>query len=417
MKRWLFLLLGVLFCVGLLGMVSFSVNAKDSDYSAQATASPMSLLVPTWTRSYQLYGQPHAIWLSQYQAVGSNLPKLKQVISEAEKQGKRFEVVIYSIPFRDMGQSSGGGFDTFKNYFKDNRLNAKAIGGFVKRTGIRPRVYLEPDALAHAIQYRADHHDNPDSIRVYDERVRAIRRLVALYKKQGALVYLDAAHSNWFDYSDKQVQSMAQVLNRSGIAQADGLISNVSNRQKIAIREGERTEEHYLQRLLPRLRPKKNFKKFKKFKSSKKSRALDIIVDTSRNGGETRQRRYQLTPAHELMDNETPEKRLVGRWYTDDDGERWVVPFFGEPMKISILTRFDKYTFSETSMTLSAPPWLDAVGDVQLGASPTNHTGIPLIHKFRHIKPPDDCDGSLNCPPGWSKHDLNQKTHQQAGFN
>jgi hypothetical protein len=29
---------------------------------------------------------------------------------------------------------------------------------------------------------------------------------------------------------------------------------------------------------------------------------------------------------------------------------------------------------------------------------------------LRFIKPPDDCDGSLNCPPGQSKYDINLQT-------
>ncbi len=376
----------------------------------------MDLVMPTWTRSYQLYGEPHAFWLSEYHKVGANLPNLEKIISESEKQGKRFEMVVYGIPFRDMGQSSAGGFDSFENYLADNKLNAEMLGAYIKRSGLKPRVYLEPDALAHAIQYRTDRHDDPVSVDIYEKRIKAMNELIALYKSQGALVYLDAAHSDWFDYSDEQVQSMARVLNRSGIAKADGLVTNVSNRQRVAIRKGitERTEEHYLSRLLPLL----------------ENKHLDVVVDTSRNGGKAHQRQYVLKVSRQqepkkeelkkglLFDNEFAEGRLVGSWYLDHEGETWLAPFFGKPMKLSILTSLDKYSFFEMSMTLSAPPWLDAVGDVQLGASPTNNTGIPLINKFRYIKPPDDCDGSLNCPPGWSKHDLNAKTlGLQAGFN
>jgi len=35
---------------------------------------------------------------------------------------------------------------------------------------------------------------------------------------------------------------------------------------------------------------------------------------------------------------------------------------------------------------------------------------MQVIRHYRYIKPPDDCDGALNCPPGHSKHDINQET-------
>ncbi len=389
---------------GWLGLTLYGVYSSEGKNSISVS----DLLIPTWTRSYQLYGQPHALWLSDYDTVGTNLPLLNKIIAEAERQHKRFEIVIYGIPFRDMGQSSGGGFDTFEDYLADNQLNAKAVGDFVKRTGIQPRVYLEPDALAHAIQYREDRQSDPVSVAIYEKRIQAMQTLIQLYQSHGALVYLDTAHSDWFDYSDHQIKAMAMALNRAGIKKADGLVTNVSNRQPVTEKTGlarttGRSEVHYLRRLLPRL----------------ENKHLDVVVDTSRNGGTTHQRHYLLKDNNQLMDNESPEGRLVGSWSTDETGERWVKPFFGPPMKFSVLTGLDKYTFSETTMTLSAPPWLDAVGDVQLGEPPTDKTGIDVIQKFRYIKPPDDCDGSLNCPPGWSKHDLNKKTQKPqalAGF-
>ena len=33
-----------------------------------------------------------------------------------------------------------------------------------------------------------------------------------------------------------------------------------------------------------------------------------------------------------------------------------------------------------------------------------------VIHRLRYIKPPDDCDGALNCPPGASKYAINIDT-------
>ena len=70
-------------------------------------------LVTDWTRSYQLYGYPHAIWLSGYESVGINQEKLANTLSQAKQKKQTPEIVIYSIPLRDLGQSSEGGFDNY----------------------------------------------------------------------------------------------------------------------------------------------------------------------------------------------------------------------------------------------------------------------------------------------------------------
>ncbi len=73
----------------------------------------------------------------------------------------------------------------------------------------------------------------------------------------------------------------------------------------------------------------------------------------------------------------------------------------------------EKYTFNAEQSILQAPPWLDAVGDVKLGLPPTDRPPADVagvIHRLRYIKPPDDCDGALNCPPGESKHAINADT-------
>ncbi|MFN8614708.1 MAG: glycoside hydrolase family 6 protein [Vampirovibrionales bacterium] len=366
------------------------------------TLQPVDTLVPFWSRSYQLYQQPHAIWLADYERIGINLPTLKQTLEAAEIQKKRPEIVIYSIPYRDMGQSSAGGFDTYPQYYADNRLIAETIRKFVKNTGLQPRIYLEPDALGHAITYRADRQFDKTSQELYQLRITAMNWLIDLYNDAGCWVYLDAAHSDWFDYSDEQITTMAEALNASGISKAYGLVVNVSNRQPAIGGASGRNEAHYLSRLLPQLRNKR----------------LDVVMDTSRNGGTTSPRLYYLAPANngqslgDLVDNELPQGRWVGHWELDKNKELWAKPLFGKPMRLSVITALDKYHYNEETRILKAPAWLDPIGDVQLGPKPTDHTGLPLIQRFRYIKPPDDCDGALNCPARvdkWarsnSKHD------------
>jgi len=215
-------------------------------------------------------------------------------------------------------------------------------------------------------------------------------------------VYLDAAHSDWFDYTDEQVGKIAGALNDAGIAFADGLMSNVSNRQKVD--SGERNEWHYLGRLLPLLENKN----------------LDVVVDTSRNGGVTHPRQYWLSPNGDLIDNELSQGRLVGHWKQDSDGQVKLYPFFGKVKALSTLLQKEKYQYNLKTAILTAPKWLDPIGDVKPGPAPTDKLSAEVasrINRLRYIKPPDDCDGAINCPPGFSKSVVNAETLKRQPAN
>lgn len=362
---------------------------------------PLTLFIPTWTRSYQLYGQPHAVWLDEYKTVGANLNTLNKVLKAAAKAHQVPELVVYAIPMRDLGQSSEGGFANYEAYLQDNRLNADLVRQFVDVTAIHPVVYLEPDSIPLAVQYRRDHGADAASRQIYSDRIRVITALISLYRQAGAKVYLEGGHSGWFDYSDEDVQRIADALNEAGIANVDGLATNVSNRQPV-MNSGieEHTEAHYLRRLLPLLQ----------------NRKLDVRVDTSRNGAPTHARQYYLHPDGQLLDNEVPTGRLVGQWQVSPNGDIRFLPFFGKSKLLSRLTGKEKYTYDVRRNILTAPAWLDAVGDVQPGPIPTDKppTAVAdVIGHYRYIKPPDDCDGALNCPPGHSKHDLKADTEKR----
>lgn len=359
-------------------------------------------LVTDWTRSYELYGYPHAIWLSGYEKVGINQEKLGKTLAQAKQKKQTPEIVIYSIPLRDLGQSSEGGFDNFGDYWSDKLLNASLITDFAKETGISPRIIIEPDALSLSVQYKEDNGYNEESRRIYQERIEMIPRLIELFQNAGAKVYLETAHSDWFDYGDENIKRIATALNDAGIAKADGLVSNVSNRQTVLSSE-ERNEYHYLSRLLPHL----------------KNKNLDVITDTSRNGrqgGLTYPRQYYLHPDGLLIDNEFKTGRLVGRWYKDKKGETWFEGFYGKKKYLSRLLKKEKFTYNADKKILTAPKWLDPVGDVKLGNPPTDNPPekiAAVIQRYRHVKPPDDCDGAINCPPGKSKHDINAATKKK----
>lgn len=381
-------------------------------------------LTTHWTRSYILYGRTHAVWLDGYESVGINRPILEKVLSEAERQRKVPEIVVYSIPLRDLGQSSEGGFDNYQDYYADKVHDARLIADFVEKTGIRPRIVIEPDALSLAVQYREDNNDNEKSGAIYRERIRIFQKLIPLYQDAGARVYLEAGHSGWFDYGGENLNRIATALNEAGIARADGLMTNVSNRQLVVgppvnANGTRRDEAHYLSRLLPRL----------------DNPDLDVVVDTSRNGrqrGGTHPRVYYLAPDGAIYDNEHGDPvengRKVGHWfrglatplpnwgvpkdYKPDWGGIWLSPEFGKLKPLGLLLDREKYIWDEEHHLLTAPPWLDPVGDVQLGPAPTDdppETVADVIDRFRYIKPPDDCDGSLGCPPGESKSAINAR--------
>src|SRR3989304_1519611 len=194
---------------------------------------PANLLVTDWTKSYELYAQPHAIWLDADDRVGANEPRLRETLDRALAKKQYPEIVVYAIPLRDLGQSSEGGFANYDDYWKDNELNAALVGAFVKSTGLAPRIYLEPDALSLSVQYRVDHNNNAESMRIYAERIAIFRKLIPLYRRAGARVYLEAGHSGWFDYAAEKLDRIATAPNEAGVDQAHGLAANGSNRQPV----------------------------------------------------------------------------------------------------------------------------------------------------------------------------------------
>jgi hypothetical protein len=140
----------------------------------------------------------------------------------------------------------------------------------------------------------------------------------------------------------------------------------------------------------------------------------------------THGRHYYLAPGGLLVDNEIATGRWVGYWFYANPvspvnsvtGIQDIVfrPFYGKQKRLSQLLQKEKYRFNVKTNQLMAPFWLDAVGDVQPGPPPTDNPPDavkPVIHRYRYIKPPDDCDGSLNCPPGESKSVVKANTAQK----
>jgi len=389
-------------------LLVLTVNTLLQAHSKKLSNTQTMIFKPEWTQSYKLYKQPHAIWLSRYSHAGDNLPLLKQTLNAARKTHTIPEFVLYAIPLRDLGQSSEGGFKNYEDYLADSQLNAKVLGVFAHQTGMSPILYLEPDSLPLAIQYKRDTNDNTEAQHIYQQRVETFHKLITLYKSQGVKVYLEGGHSGWFDYSDADIQRIAQGLNEAGITEADGLATNVSNRQAIYGNplQTPNTEWHYLSRLLPLLN----------------NHHLDVRIDTSRNGGTTHARQYflegwQASQKREnhgpLWDNESLGGRRVGTWSSDTAGNLKFQAFFGTEKNIQRLIEKEKYQWHPEKGLLIAPAWLDPVGDVKPGLAPSDNPPASIakvIQHYRYIKPPDDSDGALNYPAGASKAEINAKT-------
>jgi endoglucanase len=114
--------------------------------------------------------------------------------------------VVYGIPSRDCGQFSAGGLDA-QGYPEWIAAIAEGIGG---REAL---VVLEPDALALAPECGTE-----------EQATAFIREAVGILSAEGTTIYLDGGHSNWLP-----ADTMAQLLQRAGVDQVRGFVTNVSN--------------------------------------------------------------------------------------------------------------------------------------------------------------------------------------------
>ncbi|MFM7469874.1 MAG: glycoside hydrolase family 6 protein [Vampirovibrionales bacterium] len=410
-------------------------------------------LITDWTGSYAKYGGTHALWLDGHQSLQENLGKLEWILTIAAQRKQIPELVIYMIPDRDFSQSSAGGFRSWQAYLEANHLIAARLRAFTTRTGLISRVYLEPDSLGGLVEKamsEASVHPSAmpstpseligwawekavssDTQQLITARTHALHQLVKLYGErtadtpQGyAKVYLDAGNSGWIYTQAERLPWMARLLHLSGVLEADGITSNISNRfpllQPDATWPMILTEQAYLKTLQP-------------WVGVTPDRTLEWVVDVSRNGNTTRhgflskllkgkpmpapKRQFYLHPEGALFDNEVPQGRLIGLWYQEDTTTPLaktpqhtvhLIPFTGGAKHLYQLIQQERYQWVAEKRLVIAPEWLDPVLDEAPGMPPTDALGkkfAPITH-VRWIKPPDACDGALNCPPGASKSEL-----------
>ncbi len=118
-------------------------------------------------------------------------------------------LVIYSIPYRDLGHHSKGGADSDKEYLEFIREFCDALDDR------SPIVIYEPDAIPHM-----------EEMGVVDglKRLSLIKKSVEMLSKTNALVYLDIGHPTWLS-----VPKAVSYLRMCDVNKIRGYSINTSN--------------------------------------------------------------------------------------------------------------------------------------------------------------------------------------------
>ncbi len=152
-----------------------------------------------------LAAQPTATWFGDW---NSNIQgDVGRLVNAAKAASKTPILVAYNIPDRDCGGYSAGGTSNYLSW----------ISAFARGINGNPAVViLEPDALSEISCLSSS--DQATRLSLLSQAVSIL--------KQGSQtkVYIDAGHANWIDAA-----TMAQELQKAGIAQADGFSLNISN--------------------------------------------------------------------------------------------------------------------------------------------------------------------------------------------
>ena len=347
------------------------------------------LLLPTFSHSYQLYKNPHAVWLASADH-NATIALLNTILTLSQQQKAIPELVLYTIPNRDLGQASQGGTIDGRTYLAHNRELATIIQLFIAKTDSHPVIYLEPDSIAHLLPavYKSPPDRYPSWVK---ERLWLLKQSVELFKHAGCKVFLDAGHGEWIA-SEQQRASLVDLLIQAGLQHAIGLVSNISNFQPISVPLGQTTgEANYLKDLVNLIRkvvPALN---------------LQLMVDSSRSlpqelYSQLTPRKFMLNPNGSLWEK-TPASstlRRIGHWQGDLDRleEADLFPEFGVAKSCAQLVQNEGYTLLSNKLT--APLWLDPLlpsGKTPLGVLPPQRKieGV----ETRWIKPPDEADGCL----------------------
>ena len=132
-------------------------------------------------------------------------------VGRAAIAGQTPMLVTHYLPERDCGRFGVAGAPTAGAYLNWIRDFAAGIKG-------RPvMVIVEPNAVADAVD---------GCVKNVDQRYALLKDAINVLKSTGsARVYLDAGHPQWI----KDVEKLAEALDRAGIDLADGFALNVAN--------------------------------------------------------------------------------------------------------------------------------------------------------------------------------------------
>ncbi len=347
------------------------------------------------TNSFALTNQPHAVWLSHAKHT-TNKQLLNDTLALALQHHAVPEVVLYTIPNRDMGQASAGGAETGKTYLAQNQELAFILKAFIHKTDIHPVLYLEPDALPQllpAVEGCKTAEAYPAWVK---ERLWLLKQSLVIFRQAGCAVFADVGHGAWVSTVAQQT-AMAMLLQEIGVNKAKGLVSNISNFQPISPspQTGHTGEVTYLKALLTLLR------------RHQPALVLQLVADASRSVPPTQlqqlhPRKFMLKPAGTLWEVTTPTlTRCIGTWEGNTPEFSLLKPQFGVQKTVLDLVKTEQYQWQ--SNQLIAPVWLDPVlpnGKTPVGALLPGKKidGVDI----RWIKPPDEADGCLLYMPGAS---------------
>lgn len=207
----------------------------DPNSNAANQANAWSASRPSDAAKMQLLAnQPTAKWFGDWS--GDIKSAVSSYVNAAN--GKTAVMVAYDIPQRDCGGYSAGGSSNYLSW----------ISSFAAGIGSgNAIVILEPDSLAQiSCLSSADQ----------ATRLSLLSQAVTLLKQHpNTKVYLDAGHSGWVDAG-----TMAGLLSKANVQNADGFSLNVSNYNATSL------EESYGQNV------------------SSKVGGKHFVIDTSRNG-------------------------------------------------------------------------------------------------------------------------------------
>lgn len=191
--------------------------------------------------SSKIFEQPVSFWYGERN--GKTIGKLDKSLTRLfNRTAPQLPVlVVYNMPYRDMGHYSKGGAKTRESYLLFLLEFARGIGKN------KPIVIFEPDSLPHTTLM--------EPIQA-EYRLNLLKEGLELFTdKCDALVYVDVGHSNWL--SPKQA---ANLLDNVSNDKVQGFAVNVSNYRttKESMEWSKKVCEH---------RPQDTF-----------------VIDTSRNG-------------------------------------------------------------------------------------------------------------------------------------